>query len=414
MSPEQPDWVRRLNYLGSTVGGAERLVVLDAEEMLDQAQNSTGLTDFGDPSWEEPYRQFVASLAKDVPLHTLGRLLTRAEILRSLRNRLLMVGAQRRNPALAREVVQAPLLIAGQGRTGTSILFELLALDPNNRAPLAWEAASPVAPPPDTLADGIRREEIAQINNEFWADIQPAIKAAHEHRWDLPVECIRFMDSDFTSDWWTMLYGAWSWLKWRSEHPSDAAYQWHKGILQLLQHGQPGERRWLLKSPAHIGNLDKLLRQYPDLRIIHTHRDPVKSVPSTISLAEIMRSSRANNVDANLVGQLVVMGYSGSLRKVIEERASGLIPAAQITDIHFQSLLKDPVGTVEKAYAALGLPFSGNFAVAIRDYLAQKPQGHFGKHSYQAEDYGLSNTGLRESFRFYTDHYGIALETSAS
>lgn len=410
MSHEFPDWVRRLNDLGSIVGGAERLVSLDADELLEQAQSGTNLTDFGEPEWEEPYRRFVASLAADVPLHTLGRLLTKAEILRALRNRLWVVDAHRRTPALGQETIRMPLLIAGQGRTGTSILFELLALDEQNRAPLAWEAASPVAPPAGTVGDGVGRREIAQMNNEFWADIQPAIKAAHEHRWDLPVECIRFMDSDFTSDWWTMLYGAWGWLKWRSENPSDAAYRWHKRVLQLLQHGGQTDRRWLLKSPAHIGNLDKLLRQYPDIRIIHTHRDPLRSVPSTISLAEIMRGSRANHVDGKLVGQLVVMGYSNALRKVIEERASGLIPAAQIADLHFQDLMKDPVRAVEGVYAALGLPFSGRFADAIRTYLAQKPRDHFGKHRYQAEDYGLTQASIREAFRFYTDHYQIALE----
>lgn len=410
MSLEFPSWVRRLNYLGAIVGGAERLVGLDADELLDQARSSTGLADFGDAEWEEPYRRFVASLAVDVPLHTLGRLLTRAEILRALRNRLLVIDAHERTPAIAREEIRTPLLIAGQGRTGTSILFELLALDQNNRAPLAWEAASPVDPPSRTLTDGIGRREIAQMNNEFWADIQPAIKAAHEHRWDLPVECIRFMDSDFTSDWWTMLYGAWSWLKWRSEHPTDAAYRWHKRVLQVLQHGQNSDRRWLLKSPAHIGHLDKLLGQYPDIRIIHTHRDPVRSVPSTISLSEIMRSSRANAVDGKLLGQLVVMGYASALGKVIEERRSGRIPARQITDLHFQDLMKDPVTAVERVYGALALPFSGRFADAIRDYLAKKPRDQFGKHRYQAEDYGLTNAGIREAFLFYTDHYRIALE----
>jgi hypothetical protein len=98
------------------------------------------------------------------------------------------------------------------------------------------------------------------------------------------------------------------------------------------------------------------------------------------------------------------------LRKVIEERGGGVIPPGQITDVHFQDLMKDPVGTVERTYDALGLPFTAGFADAIRDYLANKPRDRFGKHRYAAEDYGLSNAGIREAFRFYTDHYGIALE----
>jgi hypothetical protein len=410
MGGEQPDWVRRLNYLGGVVGGAGRLVRLDADELIAQARESTGLGDFGEAAWEEPFRRLVASLEKDVPLHALGRLLSRADLLRALRNRLLVTEACRRDPAIAREEIRSPLLIAGQGRTGTSILFELLALDGRNRAPLAWEAASPVEPPPGTVADGIGRAEIAQTVNELWADVRPDLKVAHEHRWDLPVECIRFMDADFSSDWWTTLYGAWDWLRWRAEHPSDSAYRWHRRILQLLQRGSEPGRRWLLKSPAHLRALDQLLARYPDLRIIHTHRDPVKSVPSTVSISEILRSSRASGVDVELLGQLVVTGYSGSLRKVMDERAKGTIPAGQIVDVHFQALMQDPVKTIEGIYDAFSLPFDGRLADAIRDYLRRKPQGHFGAHRYRAEDYGLSNEGLREAFRFYTDHYGIALE----
>lgn len=410
MSAIDPDWVRRINYLGDAVGGAQRLVSLEADELLQEARDSTGLSDFGGSEWEQPFRQLLASLNRDVALHTLGRLLTRADILRALRNRLLVTEARRSDPAIARETITAPLLIAGQGRTGTSILFELLALDPDNRAPLAWEAASPAQPPPETLAGDIQRPQIAEICNEFWADIQPAIKAAHEHRWDLPVECIRFMDSDFNSDWWAMLYAAWDWLKWRAEHPSDSAYHWHHQVLQLLQRGAAPGRRWLLKSPAHISSLDKLLRQYPDLRIIHTHRDPVKTVPSTISLSEIMRRSRARDIDAHTLGKMVEMGYAGSLRKVIQERADGTVPPGQIVDVHFQSLMQDPVAAVESIYDAFGLAFSGAFADSIRDYLRNKPRNQFGRHHYRAEDYGLSEAGIRDTFRFYTEHYAVQLE----
>ena len=41
-----------------------------------------------------------------------------------------------------------------------------------------------------------------------------------------------------------------------------------------------------------------------------------------------------------LVAQLVVGGYSATLRKVIDERANGTIPAAQIVDVHFPNIKK--------------------------------------------------------------------------
>ena len=60
------------------------------------------------------------------------------------------------------------------------------------------------------------------------------------------------------------------------------------------------------------------------------------------------------------------------------------------------------------------VPGSGNVHVngrPIREYLRRKPKGHFGEHRYRAEDYGLTNEGIREAFRFYTDHYDVALES---
>ncbi|MCB1631506.1 MAG: sulfotransferase [Pseudomonadales bacterium] len=410
MQITQQDWVRRLNYLGAAVGGAGRLLQLDADELIAEACAGSGLDDFGDAGWEEPFRRLVASLEKDVALHTLGRLLTRADLLRALRNRLFVTAAHRNDPTIAQRNITAPLLIAGQGRTGTSILFELLALDTRNRAPLAWEAASPVEPPAATLGGTVTRGQIAETVNEFWVDIQPALSAAHEYRWDLPVECIRFLDSDFSTDWWAMLYGAWDWLRWRAEARPRSAYPWHRSILQLLQGQDQHPRRWLLKSPAHLGALDQLLAQYPDLLIIHTHRDPLKSVPSTVSLSTLMRASRADGVDPALVAQLVVGGYSATLRKVIEERANGTIAADRIVDVHFQSLMKNPVTTIEAVYDRFGLSFHPAFADSIREYLQRKPRGRFGTHSYHPADYGLSEQGIRDAFRFYTDHYDIALE----
>ncbi|MBP1685272.1 MAG: sulfotransferase family protein [Deltaproteobacteria bacterium] len=410
---EKPQWVRRLNYIGSAVGGAVQMISLDADEMLQVATKTTGLTDFGGTGWEEPYRRLMASIQAEVQLHTLGRLMTRGDIIRALRNRLLVTDALRRNPAILEERVEAPVVIAGQGRSGTSILFELLSLDSNNRAPLAWEAASPVAPPPASLGDGITQGQIAEIVNEFWADVQPEIKAAHEHRWDLPAECIRFLDSDFTSDWWVMLYGAWSYMIWRQEANPDTAYDWHHNVIRVLQHGHP-RQRWLWKSPAHLGALDRLLARYPDAKIIHTHRDPLKTIPSTVSLSSIFRCSRADNVDLNLLAQTVMMGYAGILQKVIGERTAGTIPKAQIVDSHFSTLMRDPVAAVNGIYDQLGLEFSGAFADRIRQYLRDKPRDKFGKHRYAAEDYGLSDAGIRDHFRFYTDHYGIELEGAAA
>jgi hypothetical protein len=360
--------------------------------------------------WEESYRRLVDSLQREARLHTLGRLLMRTDLLRALRNRLLMQEQRRLQPLIDAERIVAPLFIVGQGRTGSSILFELLALDPRHRAPLAWEAASPVAPATHMFGAGGSRERLAETVNEFFADIRPEIRAAHEHRWDLPVECPRFMEPDFSSDWWAMLSTPMSYLVWKTGQNPDSAYDWHKRVLQTLQHGA-AERRWLLKSPAHVRYLDQIIRRYPDARFIFTHRDPLKTVTSTASLMCAMRSTRTDDVNPLLAGRMINQSYAAGTRKAMQERASGVVPATQVADIHFRDLMRDPVAAIAGAYASLGLDFDSAFATGIRDYLAAKPRGKFGEHRYDAREFGLDPQALREEYRFYTDHYAVELES---
>ena len=78
-------------------------------------------------------------------MHVVGRLLTREELLRCLRTRLLLARELDAKPAIADERIEAPLIVTGPARSGTTILFELLWLDPALRGPTAWEALHPVA-----------------------------------------------------------------------------------------------------------------------------------------------------------------------------------------------------------------------------------------------------------------------------
>lgn len=62
MMLRHPDWVRRLNLFGETVGDPRAFAPLDADELLATALATTGLTDLGAEEWdgwETAYREFV-------------------------------------------------------------------------------------------------------------------------------------------------------------------------------------------------------------------------------------------------------------------------------------------------------------------------------------------------------------------
>lgn len=76
-----------------------------------------------------------------------------------------------------------------------------------------------------------------------------------------------------------------------------------------MQHNEPQERTWLLKSPAHIAFLDTIREIYPGVRIIHTHRDPVKCVPPTASVTSTVRWERSDHVDYKGIGEAIAFSF---------------------------------------------------------------------------------------------------------
>ncbi len=408
---EHPQWVRRLNLFGPSVGDPRHVVSIDADELVALARKTTGLDDFGDPGWEPGYRVLLSALESEARLHLLGRVLTRAEVLRVLQTKLRLARAWSERPEILREPIAAPLFVLGPPRSGTTILLELLALDPSLRAPLAWEAAHPLPLLADPAHDVAHRKELAESEHELWAEIAPEFMAMHELRHDLPCECVHFTQVDFAGPYWSMQYDAPSHLQWRlATSGLDARfYAGHRRFLQTLQHGGP-PKRWLLKSPGHLSTLQALFGEYPDARVIHTHRDPTKFVGSVANLMATLRFMRSDAVDVAQQGQIAFGTFKYLLELGIQLRTSGALPAAQIVDSHYLDLMSDPVAKLRRIYEQLALAWPNEHDQRIRTYLRDKPRAKFGAHTYRYEELGLDVNVVREQFAPYVEHYGIRAE----
>src|SRR5436305_9289836 len=136
----------------------------------------------------------VASIDAESRLHLLGRVLTRSEVLRVLQTWLRLQDAWATTPAITATAIAAPVFVVGPPRTGTTILLELLALDPLLRAPIAYEALYPLA----SMGDVDRRLALSQCEQEFWSDIHPEFMTMHELASGLPCECVHFLMYDFS------------------------------------------------------------------------------------------------------------------------------------------------------------------------------------------------------------------------
>ena len=410
-----PDWVRRMNLFGDNAGDPARVVGLDADEMLATARAATGLDDEGAdewPGWEETYRRLLDSIDNESQLHVVGRVMTRGEVLRVLETWLRLQAAWTETPALCAEPVEAPLFVVGPPRTGTTILLELLALDPALRAPLAWEALQPLPISPDPAVDRAERLRRAECEQELWADVHPEFMTMHELASDLPCECVHFLSYDFAGPHWSMLYDTPTFTGWQLENIDSAlarVYRLHRRMLQTFQHGSE-PRRWLLKSPGHLQTLAQVFAEYPDAKVIHTHRDPARFIASLVSLLAVLRFTRSDAVDIGTLGPMMELTYQMFLEQVIDQREQGVIPDAQIVDSHFLDLMGDPVASLRILYEQLALDWPHNHDVVVHGYLADKPKGKHGEHRYDFADVGLDEAAVRATFTRYVEHYGIAPE----
>ena len=125
-------------------------VALNAEALLEKAAAQTGLSDFGDDSYREPYNILLQSLQDEARLNTLGVILMQRTMLRLLTNRLRTEEAFAAHPEMAQTPIERPLYILGFPRTGTTLLHNLLACDPASRWLRLWEGLHP-APAPESL-----------------------------------------------------------------------------------------------------------------------------------------------------------------------------------------------------------------------------------------------------------------------
>ena len=183
--------------LGHGLGDDGRsMVSLEPANLREAAVATTGLDDFGDTWWEDPFRRLCASLDGEARLHLPGRIRTRGEIQLILQNRLRMVALWKREPAVLREPVHAPIVVTGLGRSGTTLLHELLACDPDNRPPLLWELLHTV--PYEDASGDLCDDEITLMD-----EMVPAFTAMHENGGRLPTECIFAFAHQFSSDMYT-------------------------------------------------------------------------------------------------------------------------------------------------------------------------------------------------------------------
>ena len=391
---------------------SEALPDLSPDSILEEAsRRAGGLTDTGEAQFSEGLRRLSESLESEARLTPLGRLIARERAILSTVNRMNYLEDRRKNPSIADEQVIAPVIVVGMPRTGSTILHDILAQDPDSRAPLTWETMFPSPPPePETFETDPRIEACDATFPGVEAQI-PAFKAMHPMGARLSQECVTTMADTMVSPLFHNQFRVNSYQDW-VDHEADwsRVYEFHEWQLQHL--GWKVKRdRWVLKTGAHMWGLAHLLERYPDARIVFTHRDPVKSMTSYASLTALVRSMGSDDVDPVEIAE----DWTARIKRVLESsiavRARNDAPRAQFYDMHFQDFVADQFAVVEQIYDAFGLPLTGEAADRMKAFIADNPKGKHGIHRYSPEEYGIDPQQIHASFRPYMERFGLEPET---
>jgi hypothetical protein len=383
----------------------------DAEAMVAAAVATTGSDDLGEDSWQEGLGRLLDDLDGPARLNELGRTIVEGEMVGYLSTRLRIMDWRRRHPEVADGAVTRPIVIVGQPRTGTTILYDLLAQDPSNRAPLTWEVDQPV-PPPET-ATYTTDPRIAESDAiAAMPDLLiPGFTDFHPLGASLAQECVRMTGGDFRSMIFPTQYDVPAYDRWLL-HDADMApaYRWHRIFLQHLQSRHAGDR-WLLKSPCHLWSLGALLDEYPDALVIQTHRDPVRVISSISALAALLRSMASDHAGVAVAAAEYAEDIILGLDRSVEARVDGTLPADQVVDVQFAEFMAEPFATIGTVYDALGLEFTAEAESRMRAFLDTHPGDGGGAGSrYTFADTGLDAAELRERSRAYQDYFGVPSE----
>lgn len=402
--------VRGLNKLGLA------RFPLQEPSLIENARKQTGLQDFGDDSFLPRLRLLIDALNSEADLNPLGRLMQRQSITSILRDRLYLHDLLTRHPEILAREIPSPVVIVGLARSGTTRLHRLMASDPQFLHVKAWESMNPV-PYPESLkvrdtGQGMdpRITEIEQ-GLKIVLYMSPQIAAVHPLGAHEVEEEIGLIMHDFSTQMFEVQAKVESFAEHLMTNDQTGAYRHMRTLMQVTSwfRNDPENKPWIMKSPQHVQDLDALLTVFPDAKLICPHRDPVKVVGSSCSMAwnSIVRDS--DSIDPHWVGKEWLSKTRRMLTKNLSIRDA--LPASQQHDVLYADITADWESSLQGIYNFLDLELSAIARQGMRDWLASNAQHKHGAHKYSLEDFGISKEQVEQELLFYRQRFDIPFET---
>ncbi|MFG2552417.1 sulfotransferase family protein [Streptomyces sp. NPDC048581] len=345
----------------------------------------------GDRQFVDDFRALLGWWAKAENLTPVGWQSAQVFVRRHLANRARVRGLIAAHPEIEREPIERPVFVVGLPRTATTVTHAVLSLSDGHRGPLLWELLTPglELPPREHRKAVTAGRRMVQGTNLFaprFRDIHPmAAEGPEECTFALPHALMPLSQARIPE-----------YEQWYRERDFTDDYRYLRQVFQVLQYGRP-RRRWILKSPLHLGNLDALRTAFPDATIVWCHRDPVTAVASFCSLIEHGMAVSSRPLDLPGIGAT----WFGLLSRAMERglRARAAIPREALVDAPYSWLAEEPATGAPKLYDAIGARWTDAEAARLPEAVA-RPKGTR-PHRYDLARYGLTRAEVESAFADY-------------
>lgn len=383
-----------------------RLFRTALDELHALVASETGSPDFGPDDYLSGLTVLLQSMDYDPQFSAQGRRAAWGQVVGALKGRVHAIAAMTANPGFDRHPIVAPVVITGVPRTGTTALHRLMAVDPRFQGLQTWLLDSPMPRPPvETWADYPEFRKTAAVLEARYA-AAPQKRAAHHVAAEEIHECCMLLWQSFTSNLWSCGWSAPTYDAWWQSQSEAPAYDHYRRCVQLIGSSEP-EKRWLLKNPGHIANLDLLFAVFPDARVIQTHRDPAKAVPSLVSLLmqlhPLMEDGRADQ-RAQIMLRREVAKWADAVRRCDAVRAGR---PGQVLDVVHADFHGDPMGVLDRIYAFIGMDIPDQTRAGFARRIEEKPELARGVHRYDIADYGMTEAQARDPFGDYVERFDL-------
>ena len=372
-------------------------------ELLAQAASRAGVSDFGDEEYLEGLGVLLGAYAENPYFNERGRQAAVEQVVGVLSSRLESEAGWKADDRWRTTTIKEPLFIVGIARSGTTALHRLIAQDPDMQSMPYWLGVHPQPRPPADTWPSLAGFRAVKARLDAMYARSPELRAVHEMWPDEADECRLLRVQSFTDFVLATSYVP-AYREWLMGADLGPTYARYGRNLRLIASGD--ERRWVLKCPGHLWGLGALLAQFPDARVVWTHRAPEEAIASTCSAYLPAAQSTEPTLPLEVFSGFHLERWRLAIDRA--ERSRATWPSRQFHDVDYRRFVADPLGEVKRVYDHFEIDLSDPARQAMRVWNEHRPQGSHGRHRYRAADFGLDNQAIRDTFAPYRDRHQLS------